>query len=223
MLILTADSLSKIATLIKGDRADKITKLINSVCPIYGIDTPDIFHEFISNVLHESAEFTRLEEGLNYQAIALTKVFGRHRISIDDCYRYGRTMKQKANTRAIANLIYGGSWGRTNLGNTLIGDGWDFRGSGPIQNTGRSNITKFTNYYNTKFGGKHTPEAMAILLRTDLNIGIHSACWFFAIAKNLIQLSIDDKMTEVVKRINGGVIGMKERLHYLKLAEKYIV
>lgn len=222
-MLITQYQLQNIATRLTPEKALKISNLLCSICPLYGINTADIFHEFIANVLHESGEFTTLEENLNYSAKALRSLFGKHRISDSECELYGRTNTHPANKEMIANTIYGGQWGKVNLGNTQQGDGWIFRGSGAIQNTGRSNITKFTTYYNARFGTSFTPEQMAELLRLDMAISIHSACWFFSIAKNLIQLAIDDKMKEITQRINGGQIGMNERLHYLNLAEKYII
>lgn len=221
-MLITGQILSKIAPSMGATFADKVAKLLSDICPVYGINTADIFHEFIANILHESNEFKTLEEGLNYQAVALTKIFSRARISIDDCYRYGRTGQQKANQQAIANIIYGGQWGKRNLGNILPGDGYLMRGSGPIQQTGRGNITKFASFYNKKFGTSYTPEKMAQLLRTDLAIGIHSACWFFAIEKKLIPSAIADRLEEIVRRINGGTLGMAKRQWYYNQAKIYI-
>jgi len=221
--MINSENLSKIATSLKGERLSKYAFGLDKICPQYGINTPDIMHEFLSNCLHESHEFTRLVEGLNYQSVALQKLFSRQRISMADTINYGRTATHKANVVEIANRIYGGEWGRINLGNTQPMDGWIFRGAGIIQLTGRSNVTKFTNYYNTKTGSQYTPEQIADLLKTDIEIGIHSACWFFAVAKQLIDEAIDDNMNEVVKRINGGTIGMPDRMKYYELCKRYIV
>jgi len=209
--MITGAILKQLAPSLPQVKANQYADDLDNICPQYGINTPDIFHEFIANLIHECQEFTRFEEGLNYQAVALTKVFGRHRISIDDCYRYGRTTKQKANQVMIANTIYGGSWGKTNLGNTQQNDGYNFRGAGPIQMTGRGLVTKFTAYYNKKFSTSFTPEQMANQLRTNIVIGIHGACWFFAVEKKLIDEAIDDKMIQVCKSINGGLIGIEHR------------
>lgn len=96
--------------------------------------------DWLANCLHESALLERMEESLNYSAEALVASFGRHRISILDAERYGRTAAHPANQPAIANCLYGGEWGRKNLGNTAPGDGWLYRGSGLIQVTGLSNF-----------------------------------------------------------------------------------
>lgn len=221
--MITPANLSKIATTLKGERLIKYANGLDKICPLYGINSADIMHEFLSNCLHESSEFSRLEEGLNYQSIALQKLFSRKRISIGDTINYGRTATHKANVVEIANRIYGGDWGKINLGNINPMDGWIFRGAGIIQLTGRGNVTRFTNYYNSKTGNNYTPEQIADLLKIDIEIGIHSAAWFFAISKQLIDEAIDDKMLAIVKRINGGVIGMPERLKYYELCKKYIV
>ncbi len=209
-MLINGSILKKLAPDLPQDKADKYAADLDTICPKYGIDTPDIMHEFIANLVHECKDFTRFEEGMNYQAVALTKLFGRHRISVDDCYRYGRTAKQKANQQMIANTIYGGAWGLVNLGNKQQGDGWMFRGSGFMQLTGRGLVTKFAAYYNAKFGTSFTPEQMAEMLRTNVTIGIHGACWFFAIEKKLIDEAINDEVLAMRKKINGGIFGLKE-------------
>lgn len=221
--MITANQLSQITHILRGAKLDQVAKGLDEICPLYGISEPDIFHEFIANVLHESGEFNTLEENLNYKSTSLISLFGRHRISEEDCYKYGRTSEHPANKVEIANRLYGGKWGKDNLGNINPMDGWIFRGSGPIQATGRGNITKFTNYYNTRSNTNHTPEDMAALLRTDIELGIHSACWIFAISKQLIDEAINDDMKTISIRINGGLIGYPERLKYYELAKKYIV
>ncbi len=220
--MVTTTQLSNITNILRGEKLEKVANGLNAICPMYGISTADILHEFIANVLHESGEFNTLEENLNYKATALISLFGRHRISEEDAYKYGRTSAHPANKVEIANRLYGGQWGKDNLGNLYPMDGWLFRGSGPIQITGRSNVTKFTQYYNTKFATNHTPEEMAALLREDIDKGIHSACWIFAISKQLIDEAINDDIKTISIRINGGLIGFPERLKYYELAKEFI-
>lgn len=203
--------------------AVKIADLLDNICSIYGINQPTIIHDFLANCIHESAGFTRLVEGLNYQAVALTKKFGRHRISVDDCYRYGRTSKQKANQVMIANILYGGDWGFKNLGNVKKDDGWNLRGSGPMQITGRMLCTKFAQYYNRLKGTTYTPEQISELLRTSIEIGIHGACWLFCVEKKLIDEAISDKVLAIRKSINGGTFGLDEIKKLTVLAQKIII
>lgn len=225
--MLTGGILKKLAPGLSLDVAQNYASQYNAICPLYGISTPDIFHEYIANVLHESGGLTRFVEGLNYQAVALTKKFGRHRISIDDCYRYGRIRLadksiRAANQQMIANILYGGAWGLENLGNRQQGDGWLFRGSGEMQITGRRMMGKFTAYYNKLKGTSYTAEQMAELLRTNKEVSVHGSCWVFAVEKKLIDEAISDKDIAIRKGINGGTFGMEEVLKLTQLAEQLI-
>ncbi|EOG9369539.1 DUF1983 domain-containing protein [Enterobacter hormaechei] len=88
---------------------------------------------------HESTRFTRLVENLNYAVENLVPTFGSHRITQQQSAALGRTATQPANQKAIANLVYGGEWGKEHLGNQVAGDGWKYRGRGLKQITGLSN------------------------------------------------------------------------------------
>jgi putative chitinase len=222
MTLITGPILKQICPKVHKDRAELLAKYLNEICPLYGINTTDIFHEFFANLVHECGEFTRYEESLNYSSEALIKMFGRHRISIEDANRYGRTATQPANQSAIANIIYGGTFGKNQLGNEQPGDGFAFRGSGPIQMTGRANFMAFALWMRRKFNIIKSLQEWAILLRSNDEYAIHSACWIFAISKKLIDEAEADNMKEIVKRINGGFIGMDDRLKYYELSKKLI-
>lgn len=224
---LTGEILKKLAPDLPLALANSYASQYKAICPLYGINTADIFHEYIANVLHESGGLTRFVENLNYQAQALTLKFGRHRISVEDCYRYGRIrLKDKsirpANQQMIANILYGGPWGLKNLGNRQPGDGWLFRGSGEMQITGRRMIEKFTAYYNKLKGTSCTPEQMAELLRTNKEVSVHGSCWVFAVEKKLIDEAVSDEDLKIRKSINGGTFGYEEVLRLTALAEKLI-
>ena len=105
----------------------------------FGITAPLDQAMFIAQMGHESGGFTRLVENLNYAADSLVPTFGKHRITAQQAAALGRTATQPANQRAIANLVYGGEWGKKNLGNQVAGDGWKYRGRGLKQVTGLSN------------------------------------------------------------------------------------
>lgn len=223
MFTLTGSILRQICPKLHPERAEKIAGHINVICPQYGINTADILHEFLANLVHECDEFTDYEEGLNYSVQGLIDGFKRHRISIEDANRYGRSAKHPADQKAIGNIIYGGEWGKKNLGNILPGDGFMFRGSGSIQITGRANVQAFANWMLKKFGIKKTAEEWANLLRTSDEYSLHAACWFFAIAKKLIDEAINDFMKTIVERINGGLKGLPKRMQYYELCKKLIV
>ena len=110
------------------------------------------------------------------------------------------------------------------MGNTISGDGWAFRGSGPLQATGRAEITNFMKFYNAKFGTSLSISEIATMMRDKENIemGMHFACWFFSMAKGLIPMAIADDFRGIVKKINGGYNGLDERTKYYERCKKYL-
>lgn len=117
----------------------KLGPLLAAACAGNGIDTAARVRAFVATLCVESGGLTRFVESLDYSAEALAKTFGRHRISLADCERFGRTAAHPAHQNALANILYGGVFGRDELGNTQAGDGWRFRARGPGQVTGRGN------------------------------------------------------------------------------------
>ena len=167
--------------------------------PKYGITTKRRVAHFLSQCAHESANFKRLEENLNYSAKALRAVFGRY---------FGAHPKRNAdeyhrNPPKIANYVYMDEFRKYKMGNVNPGDGWLFRGRGLKQLTGRDNYTKFgasvgmsaeeaANYVATKKGA------------------IESACWFWD-TNNLNEIADTDDVKRMTKKINGGSIGLADR------------
>jgi putative chitinase len=103
----------------------------------------------LATAWHETGPASRMVpnvENLNYSVSGLLNTFGRHRISRADAEKLGRRPGEPAlpiaRQRAIANIIYGGVWGRDNLGNTEPDDGWQFRGRGLAHITGRTNYER---------------------------------------------------------------------------------
>jgi len=166
----------------------------------YDVDTVPRIAGFMAQCAHESADFTLLEENLNYSESALLRVFPRY---------FGPGKRNAAeyarNPEKLANYVYMDEFRSKSgaLGNTQSGDGWRFRGGGIKQLTGRNNYTVFA-----KGIGK-TPEEAADYVRTKQG-ALESACWFwssnklnaFADARDIVGMS---------KRINGGDIGLADR------------
>jgi predicted chitinase len=101
----------------------------------------------LATAFHETgAKMLPNRENLNYSVAGLLNKFGRHRISRADAERLGRKPGEpalsQARQRAIANILYGGTWGRDNLGNTEPDDGWTYRGRGMDHCTGRANYRR---------------------------------------------------------------------------------
>ena len=176
---------------------------IRKACIAFEINTVRRVAAFIAQMAHESGLKPR-SENLNYSVEGLLKTFGRHRISAADAQRYGRIDgKQRANQEAIANCIYGGEWGRKNLGNTEPGDGWKMRGGGPLQNTGRANWQGFADTL-----GMTLDEALAY--GRTLEGGIMAAAWFWE-TNDINRLADTPGVVDESKRINGGTNGLADR------------
>lgn len=164
--------------------------------------------EFLATVYYESEYLTTLNENLNYTCDALLKKFSRKRITYAEAIQYGRSQSHPAYQEAIANCIYGGRWGKENLGNYLPGDGWHYRGQGAIQLTGRGNWQKFGEF----LGRPDISENPAIALRDPL-LTCYTAGWFWTYLKKLNACGSD--MRAITKGVTGASdTAIKTRLAY---------
>lgn len=135
-------------------------------------------------------------ENMNYSVEGLIEGFGRHRISIEDAKKFGRTSTQKANQKEIANRLYGGVWGKTNLGNTKENDGWLYRGAGILQITGRANFQKLSD--DTGIDFINHPE----LILEEVN-SIIASIWYWG-SRGLNKYADKDDIVSVSKAVNLG-------------------
>lgn len=149
---------------------------IAPACRRWSINTPARLAPFVGTVMHESGKLARLVESMNYSVEGLLSNFGRHRISRLQAAQLGRTATQPANQKAIALQLYGGAFGWNELGN-LPGtdDGWELRGHGLIQLTGRYNFKRFGDIIG------RTVEELPAILRTREGAA-ESAAHFWAAA-----------------------------------------
>ena len=151
------------AVALTYDKLDETQKknaaLINAALTKYGITNPYLRAGILAVVAKESA-FTPIAEGYRYTIPRLRVVFSTERLqnkSNNDLIKllkvqpanagYGlKPADQGRATDGVAlfNLVYGGTWGARNLGNTQAGDGYKYRGRGFNQNTGRGNYTMLT-------------------------------------------------------------------------------
>jgi putative chitinase len=179
-----------------------IADAFNRFASRHGVTNSKRAAQFLANVSVETGGFTQLAESLNYSVDGLLKTFGRHRISEADAKRLGRTAMRRADQVGIANTIYGGAWGRKNLGNTQPGDGWDFRGSGPGQVTGRANFQRIA--AETGLDVVNNPD----MLRTA-DTGMQAALILWG-KWGLNDMADKSLTTDIRKRWNGGDHGLAE-------------
>lgn len=165
----------------------------------------------LAQCAHESANFTRLTESLNYTAANLVATWPS-RFNTVTANIYGRTDVRPANQKAIANIVYG-----NRLGNRFgTDDGYNFRGRGYIQLTGRDNYTRFNVWL--KGDVINHPE----LLAEHSKIAALSAIWFWITNKVGIHALRDD-VEAVTKLVNGGAHGLKERIALTNIYKNLIV
>ncbi|AUN32812.1 glycoside hydrolase family 19 protein [Niveispirillum cyanobacteriorum] len=187
---------------------------LETACTRFGVDTPSRKAMFLAQVAHECAGFSMLSESLNYAAEKLVPKFGARRISEVDAQRLGRRDGQPADPAGIANIVYGGEWGRLHLGNTQPGDGWLYRGRGLIQLTGRSAYQRAGQALGLDLIGN--PD----LLLTPGPAAL-SAGWFWD-WKDCNGPADAGQISECTRRINGGQNGIDDRRALWVLACKLL-
>lgn len=168
-------------------------------CPKAGIDTTNELASFLAQCAHESNEFTRLEENLNYSANRLMFVWPKRFLTLEFALKY------EHNPQSLANYVYDDAnrGPKSKLGNIHPGDGWRWRARGPIQITGLDNYK-----WLQRDTGLEVLEHPDILLTPTP--GIISACWYWKTHK-LDAVDDDNDVRIDTRRINGGEIGIKER------------
>lgn len=166
-----------------------------------GLTTVNRIANFLGQAQHES-KLKPTSENLNYSVDGLIEGFGRHRISIVDAKKYGRTSKQAANKEMIANLLYGGTFGLKNLGNKVLGDGWKYRGRGIFQITGLANYSALTKYAREVLGldVDYVKNPDLLLNEADSLIG---ALWYWNVRKLNTYADTNNILT-ISKVINLG-------------------
>lgn len=168
--------------------------------PQYHISDVARVAAFIAQCSHESAGFTALSENLNYSADGLRKIFPKYFPSPEIAQQYHRQPEK------IANRVYGGRMGN---GPESSGEGYKFRGRGLIQLTGKDNYRRCSQFLFEDETLLEQPDVLA-----QPYYALHSACWFWY-ANKLNSLADAQDIRMMTKRINGGFIGLDDRIkHY---------
>jgi putative chitinase len=187
---------------LRGHIPDSVIAQIPETAAKFNITNNLRLAHFLAQCGHESGGFKAVQENLNYSAKGLATTFKKYFISEAAAGPYAR------NPQKIASKVYGGRMGN---GPEATGDGFKFRGRGYIQLTGRDNYTRFA-----KFIGEDTvnnPDLVAT------KYPLASAAFFFDSNK---LWAICDKgadaatVTAVTKRVNGGTIGLPDRIKHFK-------
>ena len=173
----------------------------------YEIETPDRIASFLAQTGYESGQYNRLEENLNYStATRLTRIWPRR--FPDEA----SAMPYVNNPQKLANMVYANRMGN---GDAESNDGYRFRGRGIIQLTGRSN-------YDSAGEAMGVDLISAPELLADPKWAALSAGWFWQ-SRGLNELADDrthdqdlEDFARITRRINGGVVGLKDRFELFK-------
>jgi putative chitinase len=187
---------------LRGHIPDAVIAMIPDTAAKFQINTPLRLAHFLAQCGHESGGFKATQENLNYSAKGLAGIFKKYFPTEAAAAPYAR------NPQKIANKVYGNRMGN---GNEASGEGYKFRGRGYIQLTGKENYTAF---------GKAIGED--ILSNPDKvasTYALLSAAWFFSkngLHKMADSGATDAVVTSITKRVNGGTIGLPDRIKHFK-------
>lgn len=173
---------------------------LRSACKQFGIDTGPRLAAFMAQIGHESGSLRRVVENLNYGADGLLATWPT---------RFDRATAEALARKpeAIANRVYANRLGN---GSPETGDGWRYRGRGPIQNTGRANYAAMRD--TLREAG--VPEVPDFELHPELlespKWGAMAAAGFWH-DHDLNDLADRRDFTKITRRINGGTHGAADR------------
>jgi putative chitinase len=171
---------------------------IKKACRRFEIDRIRRIAAFLATIAHESGFIPGREEKLNYSAKRMAQVwpgrFARQGLPNDLAKRLA------GDAEGLANHVYANRMGN---GPPESGDGWRFRGVGPLQLTGRANHEAFAKALDL------TIDQAEAYIRT-IEGGVMSAAWFWE-ANDINRLADTPGVTDEAKRINGGTVGLADR------------
>jgi putative chitinase len=187
---------------LKGHIPDAVIQMIPDTAAKFQINTPLRLAHFLAQCGHESGGFRVTQENLNYSAKGLNGIFKKYFPTEAAAAAYARQPQK------IANKVYAN---RMANGSEASGDGYKFRGRGYIQLTGRDNYTQF---------GKAIGEDIASNPdKVSSQYALLSAAWFWS-KNGLNKLADggagDTVVTSITKRVNGGTIGLADRIKHFK-------
>ena len=184
---------------LKGHIPDSVLAQIPDTAAKFNITNPLRLAHFLAQCGHESGGWKATSENLNYSSKGLMGIFPKY-------FTPALAEQYARKPEAIASRVYGGRMGN---GPEATKEGFKFRGRGYIQLTGKDNYKAFDGF---------VPED--ILANPDLvstKYPLMSAAWFFN--KNGLWAICDRgadqvTVTAVTKRVNGGTIGLPDRIKH---------
>jgi len=187
---------------LKGHVPDAVIAQLPDTIAKFELNTPLRLAHFLAQAGHESGGFKAVNENLNYGAKGLLGIFKKYFPDEATAKLYERKPEK------IANIVYASRMGN---GDKSSGEGWKYRGRGYIQLTGKDNYKAFDAVVTESI--IDNPDLVAT------KYPLLSAAWFFhknGLHKIADQGATDAVVTSVTKRVNGGTIGLPDRIKHFK-------
>lgn len=184
---------------------------LEQLLPDYDINTPQRIAAFIAQCAHESGNFTTLKENLNYKWETLRRLFPKYFPTDELAKEYASKPNKQ---EAIANRIYANRMGNSSEFDTADPPS-KYIGRGLIQLTGRQNYQNFADSIEVDGRPLNINEVPEYL--ETFEGAAQSACWFWETNKLNQWADAGDVLT-LTKRINGGTIGLNDRIKHYKHA-----
>ena len=194
--MLTADQLSRTMPTLSAARATELAPHLAAALSEFKIDPGVELAMLLAHLGHESVDLTRWEESLLYTTPErICAVFGKRRFP-----DVASAKPFVGKPEALANYVYAGMIGN---GGPSSGDGWRYRGRGPMQTTGRANCR--ATGAALKVPLEHFPDQLL-----NPSVGFRAACWFWT-SKGCPAPARKGDVLAVTKIINGGTNGIEDR------------
>jgi len=187
---------------LKGHIPDAVIAMIPDTAAKFAINTPLRLAHFLAQCGHESGGFRATQENLNYSAKGLNGIFRKYFPTEAAAAAYARQPAK------IASKVYANRMGN---GSEASGEGYKFRGRGYIQLTGKENYTAF--------GKSIGEDIISNPDKVSSQYALLSAAWFFSkngLHKMADEGASDQVVTKITKRVNGGTIGLPDRIKHFK-------
>lgn len=191
---------------LKGHVPDNVISKIPGIQERFGINTPLRLAHFLAQCGHESGGFKITQENLNYSAKGLTGIFKKYFKRADGTIDQPKADAYARQPIKIANLVYASRMGN---GAEASGDGYKHRGRGYIQLTGKDNYQAFFKSIGLP------PETNPDVVASDY--ALLSAAWFWnknGLNKLADVGANDGAVTTITKKVNGGTIGLPDRIKH---------
>jgi len=184
-------------------KIDAIAEVSEEVFAEFGIDEPTVVAHLMGNISHENGAGTIIRESGNYSAKRLVEIFGAPRSSAGVTPAEAEAIQhnEKAIFERVYNLPKSPKLAKE-LGNRIPGDGFNFRGNGDLQLTGRASHERIGKLIGEDL--VNHPEMLA-----DPKISFRVACAEFK-ALGCIPWAKKDNTTKVRRLVNGGTNGLAE-------------